>query len=367
MNQPKFRVRLRSLFRLKSLRAELTFIISLLLLATAALIVGVYALLQWLIPEIKEFDAVASSASALIACIIIASVASGFLLRCLLSPLKEMIYATRRISKGDFKVHINESFDERSDIGILQRSFNHMAGELDGIEMFRNDFINNFSHEFKTPIVSIQGFAHQLKAGGLTPEEEQEYIRIIAEESDRLSKMATNILLLSKLENQAIVTDMTEFFLDEQLRTCLLLLEKQWATKNIELNLELDEVKYCFNEDMLSHVWVNLFSNAIKFTPDGGTVSCTLTEEAEWIKVAVSDTGIGMTENTVHHIFEKFYQGDTSHTGDGNGIGLTIVGRILELCHGRIEVDSTPEQGSRFTVYLPVTVPVYEDVDGYIE
>ena len=363
----KHRRSLRHRLGIKSFRVELTLIIALIMLATSVFTTVVYALLILIFPSLKSFDSVVSSAATLIACTIIGTAAAGVLSKWILNPLNEMINATERIAKGDFKVHIQETFDEESDFGILQRSFNHMAGELDGIEMFRKDFINNFSHEFKTPIVSIQGFAHQLKAGGLTPEEEQEYIRIIAEESDRLSKMATNILLLSKLENQAIVTDMTEFFLDEQLRTCLLLLEKQWATKNIELNLELDEVKYCFNEDMLSHVWVNLFSNAIKFTPDGGTVSCTLTEEAEWIKVAVSDTGIGMTENTVHHIFEKFYQGDTSHTGDGNGIGLTIVGRILELCHGRIEVDSTPEQGSRFTVYLPVTVPVYEDVDGYIE
>ena len=356
IQMPKIHVRLGSLFRLKSLRAELTIIISLLLLATAALIVAVYALLVWAFPAIKEFDAVASSASALIACIVIASVASGFLMRWLLSPLKEMIYATERISKGDFKIHIRESFDEKSDIGILQRSFNHMAGELDGIEMFRNDFINNFSHEFKTPIVSIQGFAHQLQAGGLSPEEEQEYIRIITSESDRLAKMATNILLLSKLENQEIVTDKTEFYLDEQIRTCLLLLEKQWSEKNIELNVDLDEVKYCFNEDMLSHVWLNLFSNAIKFTAPGGTVSCTLRADDVCITATVSDDGIGMDEETCRHIFEKFYQGDTSHAGDGNGIGLTIVGRILVLCGGRIDVSSTPGGGSTFTVTLPVTV-----------
>ena len=347
------RRRLRTRLGIKSFRVELTLITFLIMLATSVFTTLVYALLILIFPSLKSFDSVVSSAATLIACTIFGTVVAGVLSKWILNPLNEMINATERIAKGDFKIHIQETFDEESDFGILQRSFNHMASELDGIEMFRNDFINNFSHEFKTPIVSIQGFAHQLKAGGLTPEEEREYIRIIADESDRLAKMSANILLLSKLENQAIVTDKTEFFLDEQIRTCLLLLEKQWSAKNIELNLELDEVKYHFNEDMLSQVWVNLFSNAIKFTPEGGTVSCSLSQAGEWITVTVSDTGIGMDEDTCHHIFEKFYQGDTSHAGDGNGIGLTIVGRIMVLCHGHIEVDSTPNKGSRFTVYLP--------------
>ncbi len=357
----------RGKLRIKSFRLELLFIIFALMLLTSGFTVGVYAILHMIFPALKDFDTLASSASTLIACTIIGTGVAAFLTKWLLIPLKEMIHATDRIAKGDFKVQIQETFDEDSDFGILQRSFNHMAGELDGIEMFRNDFINNFSHEFKTPIVSIQGFAHQLQAGGLTPEEEREYIRIIATESDRLAKMATNILLLSKLENQAIVTDKTEFYLDEQLRTCLLLLEKQWDAKSIELNLDLDEVKYHFNETMLSHVWVNLLGNAIKFTPPGGCISCTLKSDGSTVTVTISDTGCGMDESTQKHIFEKFYQGDTSHTGDGNGIGLTIVGRILVLCGGRIDVESKPDEGSTFTVTLPATVPAYEEVTKYEE
>ena len=357
----------RGKLRIKSFRLELLFIIFALMLLTSGFTVGVYAILHMIFPALKDFDTLASSASTLIACTIIGTGVATILTKWLLIPLKEMIHATDRIAKGDFKVQIQETFDEDSDFGILQRSFNHMAGELDGIEMFRNDFINNFSHEFKTPIVSIQGFAHQLQAGGLTPEEEREYIRIIATESDRLAKMATNILLLSKLENQAIVTDKTEFYLDEQLRTCLLLLEKQWDAKSIELNLDLDEVKYHFNETMLSHVWVNLLGNAIKFTPPGGCISCTLKSDGSTVTVTISDTGCGMDESTQKHIFEKFYQGDTSHTGDGNGIGLTIVGRILVLCGGQIDVQSNPSQGSTFTVTLPATVPDYETVARYEE
>lgn len=357
--------RLRGRLGIKSFRVELTLIIFCLMFLTSVFTVLVYIPLRAMIPALRILDSLASSASTLIACTIIGTGAAAIFTKWILSPLNEMIEATERISKGDFKVHIQESFDEKSDFGMLQRSFNHMARELDGIEMFRKDFINNFSHEFKTPIVSIQGFAHQLQAGGLTPEEEREYIRIIAAESDRLAKMSTNILLLSKLENQAIVTEQTEFWLDEQLRTCLVLLEKQWGPKNIELNIELEEVKYQFNEDMLSHVWLNLFNNAIKFTPEGGTVSCSLRSESDQIIVEISDTGIGMTEETRCHIFDKFFQGDTSHTGDGNGIGLTIVSRILFLCKGSIDVRSKPGQGSTFTVTLPVTVPSFTDVQEY--
>ncbi len=366
--RPSTRVRrmLRGKLRIKSFRTELIIIIFLLMLLASAFTVMVYAALHAIIPAVKDFDTLASSASTLIACTIIGTGVAAALSKWILSPLKEMIDATERIAKGDFKVRIQETFAENSDFGILQRSFNHMVTELDGIEMFRKDFINNFSHEFKTPIVSLQGFAHQLQAGGLSPEEEREYIRIIATESDRLAKMATNILLLSKLENQAIVTDKTEFYLDEQIRSCVLLLEKQWTDKDIELNIDLDEVKYYFNEDMLSHVWINLFNNAFKFTPPGGMVSCTLRADEHTVTVVLSDTGEGMSEEVVLHIFEKFYQGDSSHAGAGNGIGLTIVGRIMELCGGRIEVTSQPNAGATFSVILPTTIR-YTDVDGYIE
>ncbi len=347
---------LRGSLRIKSFRNELILIILLLMILASVLTVVVYAILHAVFPSLKDFDTIASSTSVLIACVGIATGLAAIITKWVLSPLKEMIDATERIAKGDFKVHIQESFDQRSDFGILQRSFNHMAAELDSIEMFRNDFINNFSHEFKTPIVSLQGFAHELQAGGLSPEEEREYISIIATESDRLAKMATNILLLSKLENQAIVTDKTEFYLDEQIRTSLLLLEKQWSEKDIELNLDLDVVRYRFNENMLSHVWINLFGNAFKFTPRSGTVSCTLRAEANAVVVCISDTGAGMSEDVQRHIFEKFYQGDTSHTGAGNGIGLTIVRRVMDLCGGLVTVSSRPDHGSTFTVTLPATV-----------
>lgn len=273
----------------------------------------------------------------------------------LFGPFDELTGVTDKIAGGDFNVHVRESCPASTDFGVLQRSVNYMVDELNGIEVFRQDFINNFAHEFKTPIVSIRGFAHELQVGDLTEEQRQQYIQIIADESDRLVNMASNILLLSKLENQQIVSDKTRFFLDEQVRKALLALERQWSSKEIELDLDMHEVMYEFNADILMQVWLNLFSNAFKFTPAGGTVSCTLREENGTAVVSIRDTGEGMTEEVRKHIFEKFYQGDQSHNGSGNGIGLNIVGRILELCGGDIEVESTPGEGSCFTVRLPLS------------
>lgn len=339
--------------RRKTLRFTLVVSIFAFMSINSSITILIYALLRQLVPDLTS-SPLLSCIAALIACTIIGTVLSGILFNRVLRPLNEMIRATKEIAAGNYKVHIEETFDLDSDFGRLQHSFNHMTRELDSVELLRNDFINNFSHEFKTPIVSIRGFAHQLQAGGLSEDEQKEYIAIIAAESDRLTNMATSILLLSKLENQQIVTDKTEFYLDEQIRTCWLLLERQWTAKNIELDIDLDEAQYLFNEDMLSHVWLNLFENAIKFTPDDGLIACTLRRETDALVVTVRDTGCGMDSETREHIFEKFYQGDTSHSGKGNGIGLTIVSRIVELCGGLITVDSQPGMGSTFTIRLPI-------------
>ena len=210
-----------------------------------------------------------------LSCIIIGTAISLMTSGRIMRKISTISSGMAEISKGNFKVRVNETDKEDmpSEFGELERAFNKMASDLDGIEMFRNDFINNFSHEFKTPIVSIRGFARQLQNPNLTEEERDEYISIIISESERLSKMSSNILLLTKLENQQIVTEKTDFYLDEQIRKCILLLEKTWSAKNIEFNLdEVSEVKYNFNEEMLSQVWINLISNAIKFSSEGGII-----------------------------------------------------------------------------------------------
>ena len=273
--------------------------------------------------------------------------------RSKLKPINDLVQAMRNVSQGDFSVRVDDE-GVTGDMGRLVSSFNDMASELGGLELFRKDFINNFSHEFKTPIVSIRGFAKQLERDDLTDAQRREYLGIIVSESDRLANMSGNVLLLSKLENQTIVTDQTTYRLDEQLRKCILLLEKQWSQKDLELDLELDELPFYGNEEMLQHVWVNLLGNAIKFSPAGGTLRVTLHREGGDAVAAVRDAGPGMDEATRRRIFEKFYQGDTAHAAEGNGLGLSLVKRIVDLCQGTVEVDSAPGEGSTFTVRLPM-------------
>jgi signal transduction histidine kinase len=262
----------------------------------------------------------------------------------------------REVARGNFKERVPEKDKKNSptEFGELERSFNQMASDLDGIEIFRNDFINDFSHEFKTPIVSIRGFARQLQSENLSEEQKNEYVNIIISESERLVNMSSNVLLLSKLENQQIVSDKHELDLDEQIRRSILLLEKDWSEKEIDLDIDLDEIKINFNEEMLSHVWINLISNAIKFTEVGGRIEISLKEREGMAIFSIKDNGIGMSDEVKERIFEKFYQGDRSHTTSGNGIGLNIVQRIISLARGAISVESTLGEGSKFTVTIPI-------------
>ena len=267
-------------------------------------------------------------------------------------PINQLVDAMSKVSQGDFSVRVEEG-STNGDLNILAHSFNEMAQELGGIEMFRKDFINNFSHEFKTPIVSIRGFAKQLERDDLTSEQRREYTSIIVSESERLANMSSNILLLTKLENQQIVTDKTEYRLDEQLRSCLLLLEKQWSTKEINLVLNLDEVSYVGNEEMMSHIWLNLIGNAVKFSPQQGSMEISCARRNGAAEVVVRDHGEGMSEETQRRVFEKFYQGDSAHATEGNGLGLSLVKRIVDLCGGTISVESAQGEGTAFTVTLP--------------
>ena len=228
-----------------------------------------------------------------------------------------------------------------------------MVNELQGIELYRTDFINNFSHEFKTPIVSVRGFAKQLKNPDLSDEQRQEYLDIIIKESEKLCNMSGNVLQISKLENQNLVADRTVYSLDEQLRNAILLLERSWDEKQIAWELDLPSTEFYGNPDLISQIWKNLLENAIKFTPEKGTICVVLREENYQVTVQIADNGCGMDEQTKSHIFEKFYQGDTSHAKQGNGLGLAIVKRIVDLCEGTISVESAVNQGACFTACLP--------------
>lgn len=272
-----------------------------------------------------------------------------------LKPLNELIAATREVAKGNFNIKVKNSNDD-NELGELIRSFNHMTHELNRIEMFRKDFINNFSHEFRTPIVSIRGFARQLQKHSLTDNQRKEYTDIIISESERLTNMSSNILLLSKLENQEIVTDKKMFSLDEQLRNCILLLQMQWEKKNINFQIQMDSIQYYSNEEMLSQVWLNLLSNAIKFSHQNGEITIQCYDDGTDLKVKIADKGIGMDDETMQRIFEKFYQGDSAHASEGNGLGLSLVRRIIDLCGGKIAVKSQLGKGTTFIVRMPKIV-----------
>ena len=300
----------------------------------------------------------------LCSCIIIGSILTAMLSGIFLRPLNDLKKGLIKVSKGDFSVRLEQ--EGNGEIAHLQENFNIMVQELQNTELFRNDFINDFSHEFKTPMVSVYGFAKQLKKGGLTKEQEKEYIDIIINESQRLINMSSNILVLNKLEKQEIITDKKEFSLDEELRRCILQLQEQWSAKNQELIPELDDVKYYGNSEMLKQVWLNVIGNAIKYTQDGGTIEIRLDinpKNSNEIRVRVTDNGIGMDKATTERIFEKFYQGDSSHATGGNGLGLPMVKRIVELCGGRIKVKSELNKGTQFTVYLPIEDKENEDND----
>ena len=228
-----------------------------------------------------------------------------------------------------------------------------MTEELQSVRTLREDFVNSYSHEFKTPITAIKGFAELLSEPDLTEEERQQYLRIIQEESARLAELTNRTLLLTKLESQRFVPDQTTFSLDEQIKRCTILLSSAWEKKRIAFSADLEPVSYVGNEELMRHVWINLLNNAIKFTPEGGEVSITLQCSPEQIQVQISDTGIGMSPEMISHIFDQYYQGEPNHTEKGLGLGLSIVHRIVELCGGQIQVDSIPDQGSVFTVLLP--------------
>lgn len=292
----------------------------------------------------------------LCACIIIGGFLTAALSGLLLRPLNELKAGLAKVAKGDFSVRLNDE-SSNSAIASIQQNFNTMVKELESTELLRNNFINDFSHEFKTPMVSVYGFAKQLKKGGLTKEQEQEYIDIIITESQRLINMSGNILMLNKLENQEIITDKKKFALDEEIRRSILLLEEQWSKKNIAVIPDLPAMEYYGNAEMLKQVWLNVIGNAIKYTQDGGEINVSLKinpKNSAEIMVCVSDNGIGMNKATCERIFEKFYQGDSSHSTGGNGLGLAMVKRIVELCNGRISVKSEEGKGTDFRIFLPV-------------
>jgi signal transduction histidine kinase len=269
----------------------------------------------------------------------------------MLKPILKLTAATQKLAKGDFDVKVD--IESRDEIGILIKNFNRMAEELGRMEYLQKDFVRNVSHEFKTPIASIQGFAKLLQNKDLPEKERLEFSGIILEETERLSQLSSNILRLSKLENQKEPAPGREFQLDEQIRSAIVLLEPKWSQKKLNFTVRLDKLPYVGDEELLQQVWINLIENAVKFSYSEGAVDITAAESGHAIEVEITDHGAGMDEATQQRIFERFYQGNTSHSSEGSGLGLSIVKRILELSGGEIQVKSSPNQGTSFLVRLP--------------
>lgn len=288
--------------------------------------------------------------------LLVGSLMTVFLGKIPLTPVNKLINQLNRLAAGDYNARLSygDLWEKHPTVAELTESFNRLAEELQSTEMLRSDFINNFSHEFKTPIVSITGFTKLLRRGNLSEEDKQEYLRIIEEESVRLSQMATNVLNLTNVENQTILTDTTEFNLSEQIRSCILLLSEKWEEKAIEFSLDFHEHNICANEELLKQVWINLLGNAVKFTPYGGFVEVKIKESNGILVVSIMNTGSEISPEHQKKIFNKFYQADESHTSEGNGIGLAIVKRVTELHGGAVTVDSQNDT-TTFTVSLPKT------------
>lgn len=269
---------------------------------------------------------------------------------------KQIAEAARSVVLGDFSVRITpiSRFGVDENFNEIIECFNTMAEELAGVETLRTDFIANVSHEMKTPLAVMQNYGTLLQTPDLDEEERIEYAKGITDGSRRLADMMTNILKLNRLEKQQIYPKTEEYDLGEQLCGCLLAYEAVWERKNIEINTDIaEDVRVSTDKELLTLVWNNLFSNAFKFTPEGGMVSVVLKAEDQYAVVTVTDTGCGMSPEVGAHIFEKFYQGDTSHATQGNGLGLALVKRVVDILHGEISVESIKGEGSTFIVKIP--------------
>lgn len=292
-------------------------------------------------------------------------------IRMIFDPGRKQIYlfiawidAMRRMSKGDFSVTLDADPRHLGQLGILVRSFNEMASELGQMERMRQEFISNVSHEFQSPLTSIGGFARALQNEELTPETRRHYLWIIESESARLSKLSDNLLKLTSLESSHHPFESKSYRLDRQIRRVILGCEPQWQAKRLEMDVDLDELTIVADEDLLNQVWSNLVHNAIKFTPEGGTIHVRLCGTEQRVEATVTDTGIGVSEADLPHLFERFFKADKarSRSAGGSGLGLSIVKKIVELHRGSVTACSRIGEGTAFTVTLPAVCRA-EDAD----
>ena len=333
--------------RLRNSKKLLWFSLSCIIILSAAAVATLVAVLLF------AFDVTDSTTAVIILCIAVAVAAVAAILsmlmsRVILAPVSRLSEASRQIAGGDFDLNLTYegTIEEYRD---TYQSFNTMARELSTIETLRSDFIANVSHEFKTPLTAIEGYAMLLQDQELSPEERADCTQRILDSAGRLSTLVSNMLMLSKLEQQTTAVEKAPFWLDEQIRQVLVSLEPLWGPKELQLELDLPPVKFRGSESLLYHVWSNLLSNAVKFSPQGAPLTVTLKEQGDRVVFSVTDRGPGMSEDVQRHIFDKFYQGDPSRKQEGSGLGLPLAKRVAQLCGGAITVESRPGQGSTFT------------------
>lgn len=272
-------------------------------------------------------------------------------------PMHKMAQAARKVSEGDFSVYVPtiHTADKLDYLDVMIMDFNKMVEELGSIETLKTDFVSNVSHEMKTPIAIIKNYAQLLRVGKASEEQREEYAKGIEEAASRLSTLISNILKLNKLEHQRITPEVKAYDVCRQLCESAFLFEEAMEAKEIELEADIEDVAMIrADEDLMELVWNNLLSNAVKFTERGGSITIRQTSDLDHIRVSVSDTGCGISKESINHIFDKFYQGDTSHSMEGNGLGLALVKRVLELMDGEIQITSEEGKGSTFLVTLPV-------------
>ncbi len=269
-------------------------------------------------------------------------------------PINKILEVTQKLTGGDFTARIKPMAS--SDFKPVIDDLNKLAEELSSIETLRTDFISNVSHEFKTPLTVLQNYGTMLQQPDLSEEKRLEYSKAIVNNSAHLSQLIANILKLNKLENQNISLNIKQCCISENICECMLAFESAWEEKNMEIETDIENDVYMNTDaELLSIVWNNLLSNAFKFTDRNGKISVSLQDKDFYVQIEVSDTGCGMDGETIRRIFDKFYQGDTSHTTRGNGLGLSLVKRVIDILNGEISVESTPGIGSKFTVKLPKT------------
>lgn len=268
-----------------------------------------------------------------------------------LQPIEKLSDSMKRVAGGDFSIRLKDHSKIR-EIGELNRSFNTMTEELGVTEVLQSDFVSNVSHEIKTPLNAIEGYATLLQDSDCTDAERERYVEKILFNTKRLSELVGNVLILSKIESGSVDLNVEPYRLDEQIRHSIMLLESKWAEKDIEFDIELDEITFTGDRALLMHVWNNIIGNAVKFSPEGGLITIRLTEDAESVTFVVDDCGPGIGESAMKHIFDKFYQEDSSHKQNGNGLGLSLVKRIVDMIGGKIVPENLPDAGCRFTVVL---------------